>query len=245
MVDLRERFNSPSEAIQASTRAIQSQIWTSIPGIIVSFDAEKVTVSVQPAVQGWRRKKDGSVAYETLPVISDVPVMFPRGGGYTATFPVKEGDECEIRFQARNIDGWWDQGGVQKPLDRRMHDLSDAMVYLGPMSQKKKIDDISTDKMQLRSDDQKLVVELDSDGQKITVKVEDVVLVVNKADGKITLTAPNEITLTAPVVKIDGELRVTGEVIGKIDADNIHLTTHKHSGIDRGPGETDEPVDGT
>lgn len=244
-MDLRERFSSPSEAIQASTRNIQSQIWTSLPGIIVSYDATKNTVTVQPAVQGWRRKQDRSVAYENLPVIPDVPVMFPRGGGYTMTFPIQAGDECEIRFQSRNIDGWWDQGDVQKPLDRRMHDLSDAMVFLGPMSQKHKIDNISTTTMQIRSDDEKLLIEQDGAGQKITIKSEDVVVAINKATGKITLTAPTEITLTAPVVKIDGELRVTGEVVGKIDGDNIHLTTHRHGGVQSGGGQTNEPVDGT
>jgi hypothetical protein len=83
----------------------------------------------------------------------DVPVIFPRGGGCTLTFPVKAGDECLLIFADRCIDFWWQNGGVQKPVDLRMHDLSDAFAIVGPQSQAHKISGISTSAAQLRTDD--------------------------------------------------------------------------------------------
>ncbi|WP_284703877.1 Gp138 family membrane-puncturing spike protein, partial [Escherichia coli] len=69
------------------------------------------------------------------------------------TFPVKEGDECLVIFADRCIDFWWQSGGVQEPVDGRMHDLSDAFCIVGPQSQAKKISGISASAVELRSDD--------------------------------------------------------------------------------------------
>lgn len=226
-MDPRERYSGGEEALRSALLSYQAALWTTLPGIVQSFDAEKVTAQVQPAVQGLRRNQNGQLEYLTLPVCPDVPVLFPRGGGYTLTFPVKQGDECLLVFACRNIDGWWDQGGVQRPGDRRMHDLSDAFCIVGPMSQKAKIEDISTSTTQLRSDNGALKVELATD------------------DGRITIKAPTIIRLEAPEVRVTGDLKVEGEVIGKIDGDDISLTTHVHSGVERGGGNTDDPVNGS
>ena len=247
MTDLREGFASLEEGVRAAVLGVRAQMWTSLPGIIVSYDAAKNTAEVQPAVQGIRRKEDGKLEYETLPVCPDVPVCFPHGGGYTMTIPIKKGDEVELRFAARNIDGWWDQGDVQKPLDRRMHDLSDAMAFPGPMSKKKTIKNISTDKLQIRSDEDtpKLLVELDTAGKKVSIKNDGLTIVIDKNSGKITITAPTEIVLDCPLVTLTGELKAVGEITAKKNSDNIHVTTHLHSGVTSGPSQTAPPVAGT
>ncbi len=62
---------------------------TMLPGIVVSYDESTRTAVVQPAIY------DGAEAMEP---IEDVPVLFPRGGGFRLVFPLVKGDEVEIRF---------------------------------------------------------------------------------------------------------------------------------------------------
>lgn len=226
-MDPRERWQDPQEAQRAAMGGHQATVWTALPGIIVTFDKTKMTATVQPAIQGMVRGKDRKLTFENLPVLPDVPVVFPHAGGYTLTFPVKAGDEGLLVVSSRCIDAWWQSGGVQKPMESRMHDLSDCMLILGPMSQAKKIDNVSDTTVQLRSDDGTLFVEVD------------------KPNGTVKLKSPTKIVLDSPLVELTGEMKAVGEITAKKDADNIKVTTHKHAGVQTGAGQTGEPVDGT
>ncbi|MKP63446.1 translation initiation factor IF-2, partial [Salmonella enterica subsp. enterica] len=115
-----------------------------------SFDPDAVTAVVQPAIRSVETDNDGNRVTKPYPLLVDVPVVFPRGGGCTLTFPVKAGDECLVIFADRCIDFWWQNGGVQEPVDDRVHDLSDAFCIVGPQSQAQKISGISMGAAQLR-----------------------------------------------------------------------------------------------
>lgn len=237
-MDLRERFRDREEALRQALDGRQAAIWTALPGYVLSFDPGAVTVTVQPGVKGKVTKPDGGSSYVDLPVLPDVPVCFPRGGGYTLTFPIQAGDECLVVFSSRNIDAWWQSGGSQQPGDARLHDLSDGFAIIGPMSQAAKIGDISATTTQLRSDDGELHVELDSGA------------------GGITIKAPTGIRLDTPVVTLTGVLSVengqgaaaSGTFVGTVRAteDVISSTVsgrhHVHSGVESGPSTTDQPV---
>ncbi|MBC8952589.1 Gp138 family membrane-puncturing spike protein [Xenorhabdus sp. PB62.4] len=74
-----------------------------------------------------------------LPPLVDVPVQFPRAGGFCFTVPVSAGDEGLAIFSERCIDGWYATGNKSVPLDARLHDYSDASFIPGICSQPKKI----------------------------------------------------------------------------------------------------------
>lgn len=240
-----ERYPDPEEVHRRLFAAAIVGIWTASPGAIVAFDAGKVTATVQIGVQGQQLKPDGSVVPFDMPELQDVPVVFPRGGGATLTFPIKAGDECLIVFGCRSIDAWWQNGGIQAPSDSRTHDLSDAFVLVGPMSQANKITGISTDKVQLRSDDGETLIELDPAGQNVRV------------------LAPGEVTVDSPTshftgdVHIDGDLQVDGDINcngsitaadditstgGDVIASGISLQTHVHSAVQSGSDTSGPPV---
>lgn len=130
-MDDRERIDDPEEATRAAQDAMQARIWTTMPGKVLSFDATKQTASIQPLIQGRVTAEDGTQSYVNLPVLVDVPVFFYQAGGMIFTVPITAGDEVLVHFAARCIDGWWYQGGVQPPLEGRMHDLSDAFAMPG------------------------------------------------------------------------------------------------------------------
>jgi len=152
-VDRRERFNDLNTALLVAFSGFQSGVWTAMPAIIESFDSAKMTVTAYPSIQGKIQQQDGSFVWEDMPLLVDVPVIFPSGGGFTLTFPIAQGDEALIVFASRCIDTWWQSGGVGRQAELRMHDLSDGFALVGPRSQPRVLSGISTTSAQFRSDD--------------------------------------------------------------------------------------------
>lgn len=234
-MDSRERYDNPEEMLRAAFRGLRAGVWTALPGIVQAFDAGAGTVIVQPAIQGVQQAPDGSVAAVEYPLLVDVPVYFPRGGGCTLTFPISAGDECVVVFSSRAIDAWWQSGQVQAPTEPRMHDMADGFAFVGPFSQARMIGNVSTSNAQLRSDDGSTYVELDPSGKLVNVV----------APGGMTLTTPT-VTITgvinvenvdgAPVAMgINGKTEFTGQVFAngkRID------DTHTHSGVQPGSGNS-------
>ncbi len=215
-VALNSQLGSKEQADAQLAQAIMSAMRVSIPGIIQSFDPDAVTAVVQPAIKGAEKDESGAEVSVNLPLLVDVPVVFPRGGGCTLTFPVKAGDECLVIFADRCIDFWWQSGGIQEPVDERMHDLSDAFCIVGPQSQAKKIGGISTTAAQLRTDDGSAFIEL-------------------AAGGAVTITSP-QITINGPL-QVNGEITSTGDQV----AAGISQTGHTHGGVEPGGGSTGVP----
>lgn len=172
-MDLRERLDDHIEATRAAQDGHQAQLWTACPGIIQSYNAEALTCTVQPAIKGRVESPDGNVASVALPLLVDVPVIFPSGGGFVLTFPVAAGDECLVVFASRCIDAWWQSGGVQEPIETRMHDLSDGFALVGPRSQARKIPAVSAEHVQLRTEDGQTYLEIQPGG-KVRVSAVDV-----------------------------------------------------------------------
>lgn len=85
-------IDQPSEArlLKAARDTGVAKVQTSLPGIVVSYDDAKRTAVVQPAVY------DSAEPHQP---IEDVPVLFPRGGGYRMVWPLAPGDEVELHFQ--------------------------------------------------------------------------------------------------------------------------------------------------
>ena len=216
-MDPRERYSDPQEALRTAMDGHQAQQWTALPGIVQSFNAAAATVTVQPAIQGQVRLQDGTWKNVNLPLLPDVPVVFPHGGGVTLTFAIAAGDEVLVVFASRCIDGWWQDGGVQPPLDKRMHDMSDGFAIPGPFSQKRRIGNISTNSAQLRSNDGGTVVEL--------------------ASGRVRIKAAS-VTVDTPQANFTGKIVANGDIVGG----GISLMTHRHGGVQSGVATTDVPV---
>ena len=215
MIDRRERQDDPVESQRAALDGRQAEIWTALPGIVQSFDPVAMTVTVQPAVAGRVTDETGKTSSVNMPLLPDVPVVFPGGGGFTLTFPVASGDECLVVFASRCIDAWWQSGGIGEPMEPRMHDLSDGFALVGVRSQARRLSPaVDSGNVQLRSDDGKTL----------------------KSEGSITLDAPQIIIKGllsmqsqsggATTAMLDGSLNATGDVT----ASNISLNSHTHPG---------------
>lgn len=236
-MDRRERLDDPEESLRMAMEDKQAEIWTALPGVVASVDLAAQTVAVQPAIQGSVSAPDGSVQNVNLPLLVDVPIVWPRAGGFALTFPIKAGDEVLVVFASRCIDSWWQSGGVGQAAEVRMHDLSDGFAILAPTSQPKKLNGVSDANVQLRDEAGTTFLEI-------------------TPDGKARLVAASQIDIEAPTINLNGNINTAGSggtgafnLAGNLVHTGGSITslgkkidgTHTHGGVRTGGGKTSVP----
>jgi hypothetical protein len=141
-----------AEVLKAALEARIAEIHVSLPAKIVRYDASKQLIDAQPLVKGrYVDENDVEQAY-SLPVITNVPVCFPSGGGFRITFPLKVGDTVCLLFSERSLDTWLSQGGEVDELDYRDHSLNDAQAFLGLRPFNAPLKSAPTDRMAMGND---------------------------------------------------------------------------------------------
>jgi len=126
----KRRFRKVSDMATAIREAIQknvAEIHTAIPGRIEKYDYSTQKADVKPLI---KKRYVGGVV-EALPVISNVPVVWPGNSTAALTFPLKRGDGVLLIFSERAIGEWLSDGGDTEPEDPRKFDLSDAIAVPG------------------------------------------------------------------------------------------------------------------
>lgn len=218
---MNELANLLRVASSQATRAVN----TCLPGTILSYDAGSQMATVQPMYK--LRQPDGTE--EEMPILNAVPVIWPRSGGASMTFPVKRGDGCLVMFNQRSIDEYKSDGKVSTPLDPRAFDLSDAVAIMGFVSFG-------------AGGGSDSAVEIKFGSSTITVK-EDSVEVEGPA---ITIKGP---TTVEGNLEIQGDFTVTGGGGGVVNVNSPGLfhngknigDSHTHSGVQPGGGNTGAP----
>lgn len=236
-----ERTNDLVIALMEAMQGHQAGMWTALPCIVVDFNATKMTCSLRPAIKAKRTDEKGVDTWIELPVLVDVPVVFPSAGGYSLTFPVEPGDEALAIFASRCIDTWWDTSAVSIQADMRMHDLSDAFAFIGPRSRPRALSPaVLTTGVELRNDTGTVYIRL-NDSTNITVVTPGNVEV---TAATATVTASGQINLTAPLVQVNGNLQVSGTIVavGNVTGDGKSLNSHTHSGVTPGGSFSGPPA---
>lgn len=206
--------NTPDALLAAAVENRLKDVHTALPGVVQSFDPERQTAQVQPAI----KRIYTTAGPVDLPMCLDVPVHFPHGGDFYITWPVTEGDECLLIFSERCIDRWFVQGNTQEPDEYRMHDMSDGFALVGFNSLPKVIEDFQTDGIDIRNKDRSAFA-----------KVADDLIEMNLNDGE-TL-----IEMTPGLIRIVGDIEHTGNITSsgthtaaEHTAGGVNLTTHVH-----------------
>ncbi len=220
-MDRAQLYNDNEEALRIAFDGRLSMLWTNFPGIVTAVDLTANTCTVQPAIQGVVENELGEKRFVDLPLLINVPICWPKAGGFVLTMPLAIGDEVLVLIAARCIDSWWQSGGVQKPMEARMHDLSDGFALPGPSSQPQKITSVSSTGAQLRNLAGTTYVEI-------------------AADGKIKMVSPTEVQVQATTFRVTGNIIATGQVTAGTPA--VNLTTHAHTGVTTGGGTSGGPV---
>lgn len=137
---MSSRSPSLEMVIREALRAYLGRVHVALPGRIVSYDAATQKADVQPMVLNVQRSVDGDDVREALPLLTDVPVLFPRSATFFVSFPMNVGDRVLLIFNERSIDKYMTGLGepapatpvdITDPVDPRAHNLSDAVALPG------------------------------------------------------------------------------------------------------------------
>ena len=110
------------------------EVNVALPARVNSYDPAAGTVNVQPTVQVGFRDEAGARGVEDIPVITDVPVLFPGAGNFRITFPIVKGDTILLIVPSQSIDRWMQEtknNVTTDPADDRRHSLEDAIAIPG------------------------------------------------------------------------------------------------------------------
>lgn len=141
------------EVLSIALEAQMGRIHTSIPGRIESYDSSTQKATVKPLVKNVEIPSEGNEIVDDLPVINDVPVIFPRSAGFFLSFKVAPGDLVLLLFCERSVDEWVHGNGEnQEPADPRRHSLSDAVCIPGLFPFKKALKNSDTSGVKLGED---------------------------------------------------------------------------------------------
>jgi hypothetical protein len=115
------------ELIARAVRKAAQDIRVAMPARIISYDAGTRLARVQILVAD--KTEDGNTIPQ--PVITDVPVFMPIGGGAAITTPISAGDTGIVHFADQDIGGFAVDGDTSEPDTDRRHSLSDGMFVPG------------------------------------------------------------------------------------------------------------------
>jgi hypothetical protein len=107
-----------------------ANIHTALPGHIVKYDAATQKAEVKPNLQ----KKYYNGAVQDMPIITNVPIVFPRSSEAFFKFPLKVNDGVLLIFSERSLERWLSLGGVVEPGASRKFDISDCIAIPGLFS---------------------------------------------------------------------------------------------------------------
>lgn len=113
-------------------------------GIIQSFDSSTQRATVQLVDVLRKTTYEGQQLYTPAPLVN-VPVAINYGLNGGLNFPIKEGLECLVFFNDRDLENWKLTGGISTPKTYRMHDMTDGICYVGIKSNIKAISNYDND----------------------------------------------------------------------------------------------------
>lgn len=153
--------NAPRENTAVQAQSERESMWGEITGTVKSFDPATQTISVQPDYQPVHNGE--KVA---MPVLDEVPVRFPRAGGFVITTPIKAGDKVVLRPQMRSSEEFHTGGDYTPVSDNRSMSLSDMEAFLdGGEPLTDPIPSFNSSNLEIRSADGSFAMEMSEDGK--------------------------------------------------------------------------------
>ena len=83
-----------------------------------------------------------TIQYVQLPLLVNVPVVFPGSSDFELKLILKQNDECLVLFSDLSIDNFWEKGSLQNPVEVRRHDLSDGIAIPCRLSLQKRSEEV-------------------------------------------------------------------------------------------------------
>ena len=169
-----------------------SNIYTSMPAVVVGVDNSSMRVDVQPAVN--MRNEDGTEDIPR-PNILNVPLQIPISDLGGVSFPISAGCPVLLVWSMRGLDKWKRGNGLpESPTDLRRFDIRDCIALPSVYPQ-----GMSKNSPQSRTNDHSpndvvLVHNLGS-GSEVEVRL--------KPDGNVEINSPNKVIVNCTDAEVN------------------------------------------
>lgn len=120
-----------AEVVGVALDARLEELMVCVPARVERYDSSLQLVDAQPLVKRTHEDEEGNRVLERMPVITNVPVVFPGGGGFGLRFPIARGDTVLLVFAADPLDAWKSLGGEVDPGEEGRFGLHDAVAIPG------------------------------------------------------------------------------------------------------------------
>lgn len=114
-------------------RAEVGRVQTAFPGVVVAYDRTRQTAQVRivPRLR-WRNPDTDEELFEQVPILPDVPILFPSGTGVSIVWDLAAGDTVWVIIGDRSIAEWKATANTDtQPQTPRRWDFSDAVAFPG------------------------------------------------------------------------------------------------------------------
>jgi len=118
------------DVIRQAIEEFSRGLTVSVLAVVQSYDPVTQTCSVKPIA--GQVLSDGRIV--SVPVIADVPVLFPGGGGFAIVWTPMAGDEVDLLIASHSIDDWMNSPVLAvdiPPVSDRRQKLTDAVAIPG------------------------------------------------------------------------------------------------------------------
>lgn len=116
------------EAIVSHVKRLEANLYTTLPAKVEKvYEIEGATVlDVTPLIN----KVDNQGFTSEEGILSEIPIVWPSGGGFRFITPITKGDNVLLHFSMKSISGWKNSDGSSPvtPSEARKHDINDAFA---------------------------------------------------------------------------------------------------------------------
>lgn len=122
---------SDAEVIRDAIDARLFDVRTCTVARVKAYDREKRVADLIPVIQRPLENGLGELEHEETCVLPNVPVKWPRAGGFVLHLPLREGDHVLVLCTDDSISMWRETGTSSIPGDRRQHHLASVVAIPG------------------------------------------------------------------------------------------------------------------
>lgn len=193
-------------------KLVMQEIDKMMPCQVVAIQGNRVSVQILVNMVSTAGKQTKRAQ------IPNIPIYQPSAGGYIIRFPVKAGDLGWIKATDTDISLFLQNLKQCPPNTNLIHKFDSAVFWPDNMGNG--------------------IAIAGGDASNLVIQTYDGTTKISVGAGTVAITAPTSVTITSPVVNMSGNLVVSGEVTGNGKV----LSTHVHSGVQTGSGDTGPPV---
>jgi hypothetical protein len=211
------------QMLREAFREMMKGVATSVPGHILAFDPVTQLAQVQIGIT----RVDLSGATFDPPAIIETPVYFP-GGAYHLEYQIDPGDEGDILFSQRCVDGWLQTGGIAANPIGRFHDPQDAFFLPGFRSIPNALPAFQNNGIRMSNLTGTQFMWLKNDGS----------MSWENGAGFIRVDASGVVNINGVTIDTSALVTTTNDVV----AGAIRLKTHRHTGVTAGTATSGTPT---